>query len=94
MFLAFGIPAVVMSTDYCRTHSNARAAAASIYYTNREITYGTCDVLCEFALAFRSLASVLVYVDTRLHSQDCGVHSFRPLQIVRSGVAVNGIAFG
>ena len=61
VFLAFGVPAAIMSTDYCRSHSNAQdVATASLTASNREITYGTCDVLCEFALAFRSMASVLV----------------------------------
>ena len=58
VFLLFGVPAVVMATDFCRNHSNAEAGG---YTTNHEITYGTCDVICELALSFRSLASVVVF---------------------------------
>ena len=30
-------------------------------YENRKISYGTCDVWCEFVLAFRSLATVTAF---------------------------------
>eukprot|EP00035_Acanthoeca_spectabilis_P006245 m.122361 g.122361 ORF g.122361 m.122361 type:complete len:1121 (+) comp13417_c0_seq1:122-3484(+) len=71
--LVFGLfipPAVVMSTTWCQTHSGAQATSfGGSAASAPTITYGTCDVWCEFVLAFRSLVTVLVYfssVDRRM----------------------------
>jgi serine/threonine protein kinase len=67
VFVVFAAPAFVMSTRFCQNHSGANAVigaddggVGSLSYT-----YGTCDVWCEFVLAFRSLASVAVYLASR-----------------------------
>eukprot|EP00035_Acanthoeca_spectabilis_P033031 m.21650 g.21650 ORF g.21650 m.21650 type:complete len:1167 (+) comp5717_c0_seq1:171-3671(+) len=60
IFLLFGTPAVVMSTDYCQERSGVSAAEADILAPG--IRHGTCDVYCEFALSFRSAATVLVFL--------------------------------
>ena len=62
VFVVFAAPAVLMSTTYCDEHSGVREENGHYEGVGgvRKRTYGMCDVLCEFALAFRSLASVLV----------------------------------
>jgi len=66
VFVAFAAPALVMSTSFCQNRSGATA-----YVTERHegatatFSLGTCDVWCEFALAFRSLATVAVYLVPR-----------------------------
>ena len=70
VFVAFVAPAVVMSTSFCQTHSGAHTAtltASNINAGSNNLTYGTCDVWCEFVLAFRSLGAVAVYLLPREH---------------------------
>jgi serine/threonine protein kinase len=70
LFVLFTGPAIVMSTSFCQSHSGASASSASAAslaatYDNAgtaSVTYGTCDVWCEFALAFRSLGTIIVYL--------------------------------
>jgi hypothetical protein len=69
VFVLFAVPAVVMSTPFCRDNSGAHAygkveeSADGSGYTS--LSYGTCFVWCEFALAFRSLATAAVYLISR-----------------------------
>lgn len=66
VFAIFLVPAVVMSTSQCEDDSGAefkRSGAAASGSDN--VTFGMCDVGCEFALSFRSLATVAVYVAQR-----------------------------
>eukprot|EP00035_Acanthoeca_spectabilis_P036848 m.42158 g.42158 ORF g.42158 m.42158 type:complete len:809 (-) comp8290_c0_seq1:120-2546(-) len=65
VFVLFGVPACVMATDFCRNASGASSGATSLGFTSLAVSYGTCDVWCEFALAFRSLATVCVYFASR-----------------------------
>jgi hypothetical protein len=65
VFIVFGIPACVMATDYCRDNSSAKTDAAVGVRSSRVISYKICDVACELALAFRSLATVMVYFASR-----------------------------
>jgi hypothetical protein len=53
---------MVMATDWCQEQSQANVAGTSVSTSNDEIAYGTCDTWCEFALAFRSLTTVAVYL--------------------------------
>eukprot|EP00037_Helgoeca_nana_P009398 m.82503 g.82503 ORF g.82503 m.82503 type:complete len:1195 (+) comp19552_c0_seq1:104-3688(+) len=55
VFVVFAVPAIVMSTTTC--HDNSRVSVESSF-----IEYGTCDLWCEFTLAWRSLATVAVYL--------------------------------
>jgi hypothetical protein len=69
VFVVFAAPALVMSTSFCQIHSGASAATGGSAAGNAgnlaDFTYGTCDVWCEFALSFRSLATVVVYLVPR-----------------------------
>ena len=68
VFVAFAVPAVLMSTSCCQAHSGASALNSSpnsAGYFDTNFSYGTCDVWCEFVLAFRSLATVAVYLVPR-----------------------------
>jgi hypothetical protein len=69
VFVLFGAPAFVMSTRYCQNHSGANAADGMGVEGNiggsTHFSYGTCDVWCEFVLAFRSLGAVAVYLVSR-----------------------------
>jgi hypothetical protein len=70
VFVVFAAPAFVMSTRFCQSHSGASAVIGRIHGVgvnndSSNFTYGTCDVWCEFVLAFRSLASVAVYLASR-----------------------------
>jgi hypothetical protein len=67
VFVMFAAPAFVMSTPFCQSHSGATSAIARDSFGNAstDFTYGTCDVWCEFALAFRSLGTVAVYLVPR-----------------------------
>ena len=67
VFIVFGVPAILMATDFCQSGSSAHTAHASADHNNDnpDITYGTCDVWCEFVLAFRSLATVAVFFSSR-----------------------------
>lgn len=67
IFVIFGIPAVVMSTRFCEGHSGATADSAeqSLDPTYTDITYGDCNVYCEFVLSFRSLASAVAFFVVR-----------------------------
>eukprot|EP00038_Savillea_parva_P029806 m.73591 g.73591 ORF g.73591 m.73591 type:complete len:1221 (+) comp8848_c0_seq1:376-4038(+) len=78
LFIVFSVPAFVMSTSYCKDHSDATtmdgamtktpggnifmSRAQNIAVGSSTLAYGACDVWCEFALAFRSMATVLVYL--------------------------------
>jgi hypothetical protein len=68
VFALFAAPAFVMSTPICQEHSGASAAGGEGAAGNiggdefTDFTYGTCDVWCEFVLAFRSFATVTVYL--------------------------------
>ena len=73
VFVLFATPAFVMSTSYCQNHSagthsvtgfrNYEYAPGSVGRANTEsFTFGTCDVWCEFALSFRSLGTVFVFL--------------------------------
>ena len=48
VFVAFSIPAIVMATDVCARRSSSQA-------------YVECDILCQFVLSFRALATSGVY---------------------------------
>jgi serine/threonine protein kinase len=68
VFVVFAAPAFVMSTSFCQEHSGATLESVHTYSATGSsvgITYGTCDVWCEFALAFRSLGTVIVYLVPR-----------------------------
>jgi hypothetical protein len=68
VFFAFAMPAVVMTTSYCRKASMDRSEASDVSLISGSslvIEYGTCDVLCELVLAFRSLAAVVVFFLSR-----------------------------
>jgi hypothetical protein len=67
VFVVFAAPAFVMSTPFCQSHSGATSAIGGSSNLNAftDFTYGTCDVWCEFALAFRSLGTVAVYLVPR-----------------------------
>jgi len=65
IFVLFGIPAAVMATEYCHRNSVADATSTAHQRSNRHVIYGSCDVWCELALSFRSLATVVVYFSLR-----------------------------
>ena len=70
VFVVFAAPAFVMSTPFCQYHSGANAAGGvsaseGVDGASTNFTYGTCDVWCEFVLAFRSLGAVAVYLVPR-----------------------------
>lgn len=58
-----------MSTHTCQANSGAvfsnRADSTAIDDRDTKAKFGLCDVGCEFALAFRSLATVAVYLASR-----------------------------
>lgn len=58
VFVTFGIPACVMATNYCKDESQVTVHLSTGPW---DTTVGQCDVICELVLAFRSLATVLVY---------------------------------
>eukprot|EP00041_Stephanoeca_diplocostata_P009814 m.153264 g.153264 ORF g.153264 m.153264 type:complete len:213 (-) comp17910_c0_seq7:1277-1915(-) len=55
VFIVFSIPAIAMATDQCVRASEGLGNIAF------------CDTACEFALAFRSLASVAAYFNVAEH---------------------------
>ena len=68
VFVVFAAPAVIMSTPFCQNRSGAIKASGASVLDNadgNDFTYGTCDVWCEFVLAFRSLGAVAVYLLAR-----------------------------
>eukprot|EP00035_Acanthoeca_spectabilis_P002220 m.86004 g.86004 ORF g.86004 m.86004 type:complete len:786 (+) comp11433_c0_seq1:411-2768(+) len=70
IFVLFGIPAAVMASSYCEKHSGAQVGdqqdnTDGTFY----LSYGLCDVWCELILAFRSLATVLLYFSWRENRQ-------------------------
>lgn len=66
VFVIFGIPAAMMASTYCFKNSGTQSVESStLFESNIEETYGTCDVWCEFVLSFRSLATVAVYFSQR-----------------------------
>lgn len=63
VFVVFAAPAFVMSTSFCQRHSGASAASAAVVLSvggSTNVTYGTCNVWCEFVLSFRSIGTVFV----------------------------------
>jgi hypothetical protein len=75
VFVLFAAPAFVMSTTFCQSHSGAsevggESTAGNVGGASTDFTYGTCDVWCEFVLAFRSLVSVAVYLAPRERRED------------------------
>jgi serine/threonine protein kinase len=81
VFVVFAGPAFVMSTPFCQAHSGASTAGGAgasdgVDGASTDFTYGTCDVWCEFALAFRSLGAVAVYLAPRQRRAELvAVHS-------------------
>lgn len=68
IFMLFGIPALVMATDFCQDHSNANTLIASgTAIQSYSIDYGICYPACELVLAFRSVATALVFLWTKEH---------------------------
>lgn len=66
VFVIFAIPAVLMSTPYCQNNSGIRDGTLThASRVDHVFTFGTCDVWCEFVLAFRSLGTVAVYLIPR-----------------------------
>jgi hypothetical protein len=69
VFVLFAVPACFMSTTFCQGHSRASAAGSTGAdggsSATTDFTFGTCDVWCEFVLAFRSLGTVAVYLMSR-----------------------------
>eukprot|EP00037_Helgoeca_nana_P028967 m.344043 g.344043 ORF g.344043 m.344043 type:complete len:749 (+) comp27876_c0_seq4:228-2474(+) len=72
VFVIFAIPALVMATDYCASNSGASLAVGDLKYSSETMSFGVCDVTCELALAFRSLATVCVYFWAKEHRADLG----------------------
>mmetsp|Transcript_24559 Transcript_24559/g.73623 ORF Transcript_24559/g.73623 Transcript_24559/m.73623 type:complete len:1294 (+) Transcript_24559:488-4369(+) len=64
VFGLFGPPAVLMATPYCMRHASVQTSSDTGVGTNRAVyvDFGSCDVYCECALAFRSLATAAVYL--------------------------------
>ena len=54
VFVVFAVPAFVMSTTFCQNNSRESnvAPTTNSFAGSTHITYGTCDVWCEFVLAF------------------------------------------
>jgi len=67
IFVLFGAPAIVMATDFCLSDSGAQSTGHTSIARDGSLSYRTCDVWCEFALSFRSLAAVAVYFWPRQH---------------------------
>jgi len=65
VFVLFLPPAVVMATGFCLEHSAATAATTPPGATRVDITYSVCNVACEFALSFRTVATVAAWVLAR-----------------------------
>jgi hypothetical protein len=80
VFVVFSVPAIVMSTAFCQSHSGERESNYEVTGYDRSggsnnggdqvFTYGTCDVWCEFVLAFRSLATVALFLRPRRRRED------------------------
>ena len=67
VFIAFGIPACVMTTDYCRERSKYTSVNDDGVDT---MSIGTCDLTCELILSFRSVATVAVFFYSRENRSD------------------------
>lgn len=77
VFVLFAAPAFVMSSEWCQDHSGAEARGPHIFSDGNTgyISSGTCDVWCEFALAFRSLGTLGVYLLSRERRLEVGPRS-------------------
>jgi len=63
VFVIFGVPAMLMSTDYCQDRSGVIIDKVEVTLEEHQpLKYGMCDVWCELALSLRSLAAVIVYL--------------------------------
>jgi len=83
VFILFGIPACVMATDYCDERSQVHASSDTGVTI---MSVGYCDVMCEFVLSFRSMATVAVYFYARENQNE--VYHFRTMcRRLRSRVA-------
>lgn len=59
VFIVFGVPAVVMSTDYCQAHSTVSLQhARALSLQTDDVDFGLCNVACELALSFRTIVTV------------------------------------
>jgi hypothetical protein len=76
VFVAFGVPACIMATDYCHEHSQISAPADASGLV-ASITVGKCDVVCELILSFRSIATVAVFFYSREHRNE--IYNFRTM---------------
>ena len=71
VFVIFSLPAFVMSTEFCRSHSGVTSSDEGVTMGGdvalglAAMEFGTCDVWCELALAFRSLGTVVVFLMRR-----------------------------
>jgi hypothetical protein len=71
VFIIFALPAFVMSTEFCRSHSGVTSSDVGVTMGGNvalglaAMDFGTCDVWCELALAFRSLGTVVVFLMRR-----------------------------
>lgn len=82
VFVVFGIPAVVMATDYCTGQSQIEIYEdqPTYKYTNSGAkSTKQCEITCELILALRSLATVAVYY-ARLERRSELIH---PIIVVR-----------
>jgi hypothetical protein len=78
VFIAFGIPACVMATNYCHGRSGVSTDGSLTTGTVRdEISVGKCDVVCELILSFRSIATVAVFFYSREHRSE--IYHFRTM---------------
>eukprot|EP00035_Acanthoeca_spectabilis_P005438 m.113568 g.113568 ORF g.113568 m.113568 type:complete len:1135 (-) comp13027_c0_seq1:1812-5216(-) len=62
VFVPFGVPAVLMSTEWCNQRSGVTSKPSKLDIGTVSLTYGSCDTWCELILAFRSIATVCVFV--------------------------------
>lgn len=63
VFLLFAPPAILMSTSYCQHQSSTTESINGPMNEGATLfTYGQCNLWCELALAFRSLATVAVFL--------------------------------
>lgn len=79
VFVVFGVPAIVMATDFCQANSSTQTSLTSTAFASSSVAYGTCDVWCEFVLSFRSLAAVLVFLSWPEHRRTL----FQPRALLR-----------
>lgn len=98
VFVAFACPAVLMSTDYCQNRSAAQDDISTIGDdSGATFHFGSCNLWCEFALSFRSIATVAIYLRSkqrrvelfslrtlchRLCNRLCGNGTMKPYQVL------------